>query len=235
MLMFSLRRLKHQGASVLALSFLLISTRLVAAPTQLALTFDLLQQGVSIGTVKDSLKVSGNQYRLDSLAEGKGIYKLMGERTLSSRGTIIKQSLHPDHFESRQSKSPKKTLISDFDWKKKQLSMQIKSSQEVAALTQGTQDLLSVMYCWMWQPPKGKQVALDVATGKKLAAHHFVVTEETNPMVTEAGTFKVVKLADTDGEKTLYLARDKHYLPVKLVIQDDGKRMEQVITSITGQ
>jgi len=70
---------------------------------------------------------------------------------------------------------------------------------------------------------------------KKLAPHRFVVTEETTPLQTEAGTFKVVKLTDADGEKTLYLAKDKGYLPVKLVVQDDGKRMEQVITSITGE
>jgi hypothetical protein len=87
----------------------------------------------------------------------------------------------------------------------------------------------------MWQPPTAKQVNLSVVNGKKLTPHRFVVTEETTPLQTEAGTFKVVKLTDTDGEKTLYLAKDKGYLPVKLVVQDDGKRMEQVITSITGE
>ena len=61
------------------------------------------------------------------------------------------------------------------------------------------------------------------------------MTEEAAPLENEAGSFKVIKLADSEGEKILYLAKDKGYLPVKLVVLDDGKRMEQVITRITGQ
>lgn len=224
----------HLMASLTAL-LLMAASGLSAAPKQLTLKYDLLQQGVTIASVKDQLTVSGNKYQLDSLAEGKGIYKLMGERTLSSRGDIVQSTLRPEHFESRQSKHPDKALISDFDWRKKVLKMQVKGEQQTDKLAKGTQDLLSVMYCWMWQPPKGKQVKLAVANGKKLSPHTFVVTEESTPLQTEAGTFNVIKLADSDGEKTLYLAKDKGYLPVKLVVMDDGKRMEQVITSITGQ
>lgn len=223
------------SASVLLAILWLASPVLSAAPKQLTLKYDLLQQGISIGSVQDQLSVTGNRYQIQSLAEGKGIYKLMGERTLSSQGRIISNALRPDRFESHQSKRPNKALISEFDWAKKVLKMQIKDEQETDTLTKGTQDLLSVMYCWMWQPPKGKQVNLAVANGKKLSPHAFVVTEESAPLETEAGTFNVVKLTDAEGEKTLYLAKDKNYLPVKLVVEDDGKHMEQVITSITGQ
>jgi hypothetical protein len=222
-------------ARALAMIVLLVSPLVSAAPKQLTLTFDLLQQGISIGTVKDQLSVTGNRYQINSLAEGKGVYKLMGERTLLSQGQVVSNSLRPDRFESRQSKHPNKALISEFDWAKKLLKMQIKDEQETDKLAKGTQDLLSVMYCWMWQPPKGKQVSLAVANGKKLSPHAFIVTEETAPLETGAGTFNVVKLSDVEGEKTLYLAKDKGYLPLKLVVEDDGKHMEQVITSITGQ
>jgi hypothetical protein len=222
-------------APCLAAALLVAAGGLSAAPKQLSLKYDLLQQGVTIASVKDQLTVTGNKYQIDSLAEGKGIYKLMGERTLSSQGDVADNSLRPAHFESRQSKHADKALISDFDWGKKVLKMQVKGEQQSDKLSKGTQDLLSVMYCWMWQPPKGKQVKLAVTNGKKLSPHTFVVTEETTPLQTEAGTFNVIKLTDSDGEKTLYLAKDKGYLPVKLVVTDDGKRMEQVITSITGQ
>lgn len=226
---------KHYVASLLATMLLLVSPFLSAAPKQLTLKYDLLQQGITIGTIKDQLRVTGNRYQIASLAEGKGIYKLMGERTLSSQGQVVGNTLRPTRFESRQSKHPDKALISEFDWAKKVLNMQIKDEQATDTLSKGTQDLLSVMYCWMWQPPKAKQVRFSVANGKKLAPHTFTVTDEATPLQTEAGTFNVIKLTDADGEKTLYLAKDKDYLPVKLVIQDDGKRMEQVITSITGQ
>jgi hypothetical protein len=228
-------RLHRLLAPCLAAALLVAAGGLSAAPKQLSLKYDLLQQGVTIASVKDQLTVTGNKYQIDSLAEGKGIYKLMGERTLSSQGDVADNSLRPAHFESRQSKHADKALISDFDWGKRVLKMQVKGEQQSDKLSKGTQDLLSVMYCWMWQPPKGKQVKLAVTNGKKLSPHTFVVSEETTPLQTEAGTFNVIKLTDSDGEKTLYLAKDKGYLPVKLVVTDDGKRMEQVITSITGQ
>lgn len=222
-------------ASLLAALLLIASFGLSAAPKQLSLKYDLLQQGVTIGSVKDQLTVNGNKYQIDSVAEGKGIYRLMGERTLSSQGQIVANALRPAHFESRQSKHADKALVSDFDWGKKVLNMQVKGEQETEKLTKGTQDLLSVLYCWMWQPPKGKQATLPVTNGKKLSPHTFAVSEEKTPLQTDAGTFNVIKLEDSDGEKILYLAKDKGYLPVKLVVIDDGKRMEQVITSITGQ
>ncbi|MEZ0209766.1 MAG: DUF3108 domain-containing protein [Methylophilus sp.] len=228
-------RFHHLVVNGLATLLFATSASLSAAPKQLTLKYDLLQQGVTIGSVKDQLTVTGNKYQIESLAEGKGIYKLMGERTLSSQGNVTENTLRPAHFESRQSKHAGKTLISDFDWSKKVLNMQVKGTQETERLTKGTQDLLSILYCWMWQPPKGKQVKLPVTSGKKLSSHTFVITEEKTPLQTEAGTFHVIKLEDSDGEKTLYLAKDKGYLPVKLVVQDDGKRMEQVITSIAGQ
>jgi hypothetical protein len=222
-------------ASGLAAILSLTSALSWAGPKQLTVKYDLLQQGISIGTVKDLLTVSGNKYQIESLAEGKGIYKLMGERTLSSQGQLAANNLQPLHFESKQSKHPDKVLVNDFDWAKKVLKMQVKGEQKTEKLGKGTQDLLSVMYCWMWQTPKATQVKLDVTNGKKLTPHTFIVTEESALLETEAGSFKVIKLADSDGEKTLYLAKDKDYLPVKLVVVDDGKTMEQVITSITGQ
>lgn len=214
---------------------LLLGLAANAAPKQLTIEYDLLQQGAPVGTVRDELVVTANQYKITSLTEGKGIYKLMGERTLSSQGQVINNALRPGHFESLQSNHPNKSLISDFDWGKKKLNMQIKGEPETAALVKGAQDLLSIMYCWMWQTPKGQSLVVSVANGKKIAQHTFTLTEEKTPLQTEAGTFNVVKLEDSDGEKILYLAKDKGYLPVKLVVIDDNKRMEQVITRVTGQ
>ncbi|MDP8566505.1 DUF3108 domain-containing protein [Methylophilus aquaticus] len=230
-----LLRLQWVAVIMLTAVGLLLALSAHAAPKQLTIEYDLLQQGVKVGTVHDALAVSGNQYKITSLTEGVGIYKLMGERTLSSQGQVVGNALRPGHFESLQSSHPNKSLISDFDWSKKTLNMQVKGEQASVPLGKSAQDLLSVMYAWMWQPPKIGQITLSVANGKKLTPRKFIITEEKTPMQTEAGRFNVIKLADSDGEKILYLAKDKGYLPVKLVVIDDHKRMEQVITRVTGQ
>lgn len=217
------------------LAILLCSTRLQAAPSALQLEYDLLQKGAVIATVQEQLNVSDKHYRLRSVTQGKGIYKLMGERTLLSEGQIVKGRLRPDHFEIQQSNRPQKALISEFDWVNKTLHMQIKGEQSSAELSKNSQDLLSVMYCWMWQAPTGKQIALSVANGKKLAPHTFALSAEKAPLQVKAGVFEVLKLTDTEGGKTLYLAKDHGYLPVKIVLDDDGKHLEQILTAIHGQ
>lgn len=208
-----------------------------AAPLKLGryeLQFDVRQHGVTIGEVTERFTLTPKSYTLSSVTVGKGIYRLMGERSLRSQGQVISQRMRPTQFESHQSKRPEKALLSRFDWKKKQLSMQNKDTQTSAQLSANTQDLLSVMYCWMLQPPVLGQLRLPVTNGKKLAMHTFTVSEEANPLTTEAGSFRVIKIDDSEGEKTLYLAKDQHYLPVKLVLHDDGKDIEQVITHISG-
>lgn len=172
--MLPLSRHKCCVAGLLTMMLLWVSPVLSAAPKQLTLKYDLLQQGITIGTVKDQLSVSGNRYQIASQAEGKGIYKLMGERSLLSEGLVVKNSLRPVRFESHQSKHPDKALISELDWSKNVLKMQIKDAQATDKLGKGTQDLLSVMYCWMWQPPKAKQLEFPVVNGKKIASHTFV-------------------------------------------------------------
>lgn len=204
----------------------------MAAPQQLQLEFDVLQQGALIAKVSEQLAVKGKQYTLRSTSQGKGVYRLMGERTLSSQGTINGGRLRPAHFEVQQSNRPEKALINDFDWTKKVLNMQVKGEARTATLSNGTQDLLSVMYCWMWQPPTGKHVKLDISNGKKLSTYEFTVSNEAQSLQTVAGTFRVIRLSDTRGEKTVYLAKDRGYLPVKMVLQDHGKRIEQILTAV---
>lgn len=206
-----------------------------AAPKQVELTFALIDRGNTIGTVKEQLVMTGARYALNSLTQGVGLYKLMGQRRMSSRGQVVANQLRPDHFESNASKQPKKALITDFDWEKKRLTMQVKGVPQTVPLTKGTQDLLSVMYCFIWQPPKSTQFSLPVTNGKKLVNRQFVVSEEATPLVTPAGRFQVVKLSEVEGDKTLYLARDQGYLPVKLEVMDDGRKLEQVITSVRTQ
>lgn len=206
-----------------------------AAPKQLTLTYELMQAGHVIATTQETLTVTGKQYRLESRTQGLGLYQLMGERRLLSVGQVIKHHLQPSQFESQQSKHANKTRTNRFDWASRTLTFEAKGEQTTSPLLPGSQDLLSVMYCWMWQPPKGKQLSIPVTNGKKLTVRQFNVVEENTPLTTEAGSFKVVKLVDVEGDKIVYLAKDRQYLPVKLVMVDDGKRLEQVLVKVDGQ
>lgn len=203
-----------------------------AAPEQLSLTYQLVQAGHVIATTQETLAVTGNQYRLFSRTQGVGVYQLMGERSLESIGQVVNNALQPSQFISLQSKQAKKNRVSRFDWQALTLTIEAKGTQTTLPLLAGAQDLLSVMYCWMWQPPKGNTVSMPVTNGKSLTLRQFRIEEEATALVTEAGRFEVVKLMDAAGDKVVYLAKDHQYLPVKLILNEDGKQLEQVLVKM---
>lgn len=206
-----------------------------AVPKSIKLTYEVKRNGKLFGHVTETFSQNGKQYQLQSVTKGIGVYALLGERKLLSQGEVTKEGLRPKHFESLQSNNTKKNLINDFDWKARVLYMQMKGEKQQEPLTVGTQDLLSVMYQFMYKPPKVGPLKLAITTGKRLKAHQYQVAAQAAPLVTEAGQFKVLELVEADDAdaKRIYLATEKYALPVKIVVQDDGATIEQIITQIT--
>lgn len=205
----------------------------VAAPKQIKLHYEVSRNGELFANVKETFKQDGQHYEIKSVTKGIGIYALMGERKLLSKGVVTANGLKPEYFESKQSKRQSKTLINDFDWKNKVLKMQVKGKYKEAQLETGAQDILSVMYQFMFQKPTQNKLSLPVTTGKRYGVKTYQVTM-ADTLNTKAGKFKVVSLKH-EGRKTraIFLAKDKQYLPVKLVVVKDGETLEQTITKIS--
>lgn len=206
-----------------------------AVPKSIKLTYEVKRNGKLFGHVTETFSQNGKQYKLQSITKGIGVYALLGERKLVSQGDVTKDGLRPKHFESLQSTSAKKTLINDFDWKARVLNMQVKGEKQQEVLASGTQDLLSVMYQFMYKPHVAGPMKLAVTTGKRLKTYQYQVSKQAAPLVTEAGQFKVLELVEMDDAdaKKIYLATEKYALPVKIVVLDDGATIEQLITQIT--
>jgi hypothetical protein len=207
----------------------------MAAPKKVTLEYELERDGHLFANVTEHFTQDGKQYTIESVTQGVGIYALLGKRELKSQGAVTKQGLKPLHFESLQSISAKKTLINDFDWKNHILHMQVKGRQQEQALQDGTQDLLSIMYQFMFKPPMQAIFAIPLTIGKKQSMTDYQVSTKTQVLKTEAGSFHVVTLTErnTDEPKTIYLAKDHHYLPIKVVMYDDGAKFEQSLIKIT--
>jgi hypothetical protein len=209
----------------------------VAAPKKVTLEYELKRDGQLFANVTERFTQDGKQYAIESVTQGIGIYALLGERSLKSNGVVTKQGLQPLHFESLQSKRPKKALINDFDWESHVLTMQIKGLKQDQVLQDGTQDLLSIMYQFMFQPPLKAIFSTPLTIGKKLSVTTYHVTTKTQVQKTKAGNFKVVTLTekDEDEPKIIYLAKDHYYLPIKVVMYDDGAKFEQELIKLTIQ
>jgi hypothetical protein len=207
----------------------------IAAPKKVTLEYELERDGQLFANVTEHFTQDGQEYKIESVTQGIGIYALLGKRELKSNGIVTKQGLKPLHFESLQSNSAKRTLINDFDWENHLLNMQVKGRQREEALQEGTQDLLSIMYQFMFKPPAQPVFEIPLTIGKKLSVTDFAVTTKAQGLKTKAGSFNVVTLTErnTDEPKIIYLAKGRHYLPVKVVMYDDGAKFEQNLIKLT--
>ena len=211
-------------------------------PKNIALTYDLKRDGQLFAKVKEKYSQKGSQYTITSITKGEGIYALMGERKLTSSGEVAKNGLKPKHFEFYQGNNSKKTLINDFDWANDMLNMQVKGNVKTESLVEGTQDLISYAYQFMFVPPTFARVGNNninvvLTTGKKLSQYDYKVQSRGHLIDAAGKQFKTVHIANSPAEneekKQLWLAEDYHYLPVQYQLTDEnGANFEQTLTSI---
>ena len=211
-------------------------------PKRIQLEYDLTRDGKLFAKVKESFSQSGKQYTIKSVTKGVGVYALMGERVLTSTGMVSKTGLKPTRFELHQGKSAKKTLIADFNWAKNSLNMQIKGESKTEKLEQGTQDLASYAYQFMFnlsQKNDGKSddIKVMLTTGKKLKQYQYKVLARGEKLDAANKSFKVLHISNQasagDEKKQLWLAEDQFYLPVRYSLtEEDGDSFEQTLTKI---
>jgi Protein of unknown function (DUF3108) len=208
-----------------------------AYPKNIQLEYDVARNGKLFAKVKESFTQNGKQYRIKSVTKGIGVYALMGERVLTSTGAVTKAGLKPNRFELRQGKSAKKTLIADFNWAKSTLNMQVKGEIKTEKLEQGTQDLASYLYQFMFNVPTKNVVAVTLTTGKKLHQYQYKVIARDLRLDIAKTSYKTLHISNeaaaSDDKKQLWLAQDQYYLPVRYKLTDeDGDNFEQTLTKI---
>jgi len=226
---------------LLGLALLVLASNAFAAPKQVTLTYQAIRNDKPFAIVTETYRQSGDQYKIESVTEGIGVYALFGKRILKSEGLVTAEGLQSAHFESHQVDNPKKLILADFDWAKLQLTMKSKGNEVTEPLPKGAQDLVSYPYQWMHISPLADELILPVTTGKKIKTYRYHLINKDDVMETPAGQFKVVELANSGkvepaDERRFWLAVDHYYLPVRILMQDDkGAVIEQILTSIVVQ
>jgi hypothetical protein len=217
--------------------FLFGANLATAFPKNIQLEYDVSRNGEQFAKVTESFTQTGKQYQIKSVTKGLGVYALMGERVLTSAGTVTKAGLKPSHFELQQGKKAKKALIADFNWDKSLLTMQVKGETRTEKLEPGTQDLASYVYQFMYSPPGKEVVKVTLTTGKKLNHYQYKALARGAKLDAANKSFKTLHIANQaeadEEKKQLWLAEDQFYLPVRYsLIDENGDNFEQTLTSI---
>ncbi|MDI1363062.1 DUF3108 domain-containing protein [Methylotenera sp.] len=179
---------------------------------------------------------NGEQYQIKSLIQAKGLISLVIPDLLqTSDGYFDELGLQPAHYLYQFGNKKDKTFSADFNWRSKKLTLHSQKGDQTFNLQDGTQDLLSFMYQFMFVPPL-QNMQLNITNGKKLGVYDYTFEGEET-LTTKLGDIKTVHISRmaSEGEKKteLWLALDYQHVPVKIrETSGDGKMYELVITSL---
>jgi len=207
-----------------------------AAPQSVKAIYHVTRNGQDFAKVTETFKQENGRYTLESVTDGIGVYGLFGKRRLYSEGEVTPDGLRPGRFEQQQGDDAKRAVKAEFDWAAASLTMTAKGKTRQDKLMPGTQDLASFAYQFMFVPPKGDLIEMPVTTGKKLRVYQYDVLARDVELETPSGKFKTLHLVnrkESGDDKQLWLGLDRHYIPVRILMQDEkGAKIEQVLTGL---
>ncbi|MCX8519630.1 MAG: DUF3108 domain-containing protein [Methylophilaceae bacterium] len=192
----------------------------------------LSAQGAVTGQAEIRYQATQNNYQIDSTVTPKGLLSLfLTELKQTSRGNITSQGLQPSSYSYRQKNKPSKDIDAHFDWDSQVLQLNHANQIQSLALEADTQDLLSVMYQFMFVPPL-VTTSLNVTNGKTLARYDYAFSgEETlETALGKLTTWHIIRYGENDDERfELWLATDYRYIPVKILKTETRDRHYELL------
>jgi len=197
-------------------------------PPRLEITFAMTRNDANLAEVSERLEYANGKYVLTENWKGKGLYALLGSARRVSRGTIANGELRPlEFFDERTGRD---TARAWFDWQAHTLTMQYKGKRTSEKMPPNPQDRLSFLFALSLLPGRADGITYTVVDGKGMSRHVYKVIGRERIRL-PAGSFDTVKVArhsDDRDTAELWLAAERAYVPVRLlVVEKDGTRYEQ--------
>ncbi|MEQ1528352.1 MAG: DUF3108 domain-containing protein [Methylophilaceae bacterium] len=190
----------------------------------------------SVGIARMVFNIDKNHtYMLTSMTNAKGLASpTVGTLIQKSEGVVNEKGLTPSYFSSQYGIYKDKVQSARFAWSEGILQIHNSTGDKNEKLTEGTQDLLSFMYQFMFFPPRGN-IQVPMINTKNLHTYIYIF-QGVELISTKLGELKTIHLQESeDGEEKneLWLAMDYQYLPVKIrKTEKDKSFVEQTVTTI---
>lgn len=179
----------------------------------------------------------GKRYTVISVAEATGLAGLFyrGRFVQTSRGRITPRGLQPEDFWDQRGN---KRSSAHFDQAHGSITLtSAKGSLRHFDYPGEAQDAVSLFFQFaLTAPPPEGHSTYHVFTGKSVRAYRYEVRGEP-VLETELGALRTLHLARVDageGRFEIWLAADRHYLPVRVLRSDDkGNEVELKLLSVS--
>jgi len=205
-----------------------------APPARVHIEYELLRNGSAMAEVVEELEHGNGTYRLTETWKGRGIYALLGRAKRVSEGSMSAWGPRPQEYTDER--SGRSTQHVSFDWTANTITRRYKGATRTEPVPRDTQDRLSFLLALAFLSQKAEPVSFHIADGRGMSRHTYKL-DGRERIRTPAGEFDAVKLArrnDSGELSEIWLAANRGYLPVRLVVTEkSGTRYEHVATRIS--
>ena len=176
-----------------------------------------------------------NQYSIKNEVEAKGFVSLFYWNKLvqTSEGIVTPEGLKPKNYHYQFGSKIDNYAI--FDWESKKIITTISGKTSEFDILEGSQDMLSFMYQFMFEPPLTK-MKIFITNGKnyKPYDYSYIGEEIIETEMDKILTMHIAKFNYNNEERIdLWLAKDYRYLPVKIrKTEKDGSILDQTAKKI---
>jgi hypothetical protein len=203
-------------------------------PARVEIEYELLRNGRTMAEVVERLEHANGAYSLTETWRGKGMYALLGRAKRTSAGALTAEGPRPHEYVDER--SGRDTQRVSFDWKANTITRRYKGATRTEPVPPDTQDRLSFLFALSFLSQKGEPVTFHVADGRGMSLHTYTPSGREK-VATPAGEFEALKVLRRNGSGDvvdIWLAADRNYLPVRIVVvEGDGTRYEHVARRIS--
>ena len=203
-------------------------------PERVEIEYELKRNGSTMAEVVDRLEHANGSYQLTENWKGRGMYALLGRAKRISQGTLSAAGPRPHEYTDER--SGRDTQRVSFDWRANTITRRYKGQTRTEPVPTDTQDRLSFLFALTFASQKNEPVSFHVADGRGMSRHTYT-PDGRERIATPAGDFDAVKVTRKNGSgdvAEIWLAANRHYLPVRIVVlEKDGTRYEHVATRIS--
>ena len=171
-----------------------------------------------------------NQYSIKNEVEAKGFVSLFYWNKLvqTSDGVVTPEGLKPKNYHYQFGSKIDNFAV--FDWESKKIITTMNGKTNEFDMFEGSQDMLSFMYQFMFEPPLTK-MKIYITNGKnyKPYDYSYIGEEVIETEVDKILTMHIAKFNYNNEERIdLWLAKDYRYLPIKIrKTEKDGSILDQ--------
>lgn len=225
---------------LIALLPVLMSAAAAAAPppARVEIHYDTYYGFIKVGETRDVMEHDADTYHLVSESRTVGVVSFFHKLVIrhEASGRITPGGLEPVSF--KETDNGKFKHGGRFDWDARQAILKDDHGSDTVPLRDNSWDLSSFSYTFAFNPPGGGSMDAYLANGRRMSHFRYTVAgrEKIDTGAGAVDTVHVKKILEGDDKRAfdMWLAVDRHYLPVKIrFTSKKGSVFDSVASSIT--